>query len=934
MMGGFMAFFLLGTAILLFIMNVLSTDYTKDRTALKEKTLLAQEINTAFNEVFLNSRGYLAYGNVELRDSAVEKKTEIRKMTNRFEKLATTRSDNEALSQIEEFTAYYFSEVLPSLFDKYESGEKGLALEESSWEVMEPVGEFREYLTNYIHELDNELNKRYEKLRNTQETIMIVFIVFIFGILLTVLGIIRIMLIQVGKPLAELAHAANDIANGQPASILLGRNRKDEIGTLSAAFQKMAQKVLEKEQDLLEQNYTLLERKEELHAQQEELEKTLKVLQEHDRKLSGRNELINNMSRSLNKQNVLDSVVSNMSRILKADRGIIVLPTDFSYASEGISSQGRMGFVEHLKSGILDRLVASKGPLLTERRTRPQENGYHTEEFYCQDLYLPVLTAEDELSAVMCFTRFGAPFEQEVYEDWRALSRNIGIALDKIALFEITEKERMLNQHILDTIQEGIQLVDKEGTILQVNAQFCEMFGIQNPDPAGMQYSIWSKKMAGFMEEGRAFLDFLKDSGSMDTCTYKMMETGRVIKVYCKEAWQGSERLGTVYVHRDTTKEFEVDQMKSEFVSTVSHELRTPLASILGFSELMMNRELKPERQKKYVSTIFNEAKRLTGLINDFLDVQKMEAGKMTYEKKPVDVIPILKDVAALHQEVSDKHQIVLEAMLEKAIILGDSDKVGQVFRNLLSNAIKYSPDGGRIKISVYKDINGFTIDVADEGIGIPKESIGKLFTKFYRVDNSDLRKIGGTGLGLAIVNEIVKALGGEVTVKSNQGVGTTFTVTFPHYSPETEQQSREEEQLISGYRVLVVEDDPSLGILICQELEESGFQVTYFSKALPALQYMEQNPPDAVVLDIILEGGGLDGWAIMKKMKQKEALKTIPIIVSSALDEKVKGMKLGAQEYLVKPYKTSQLSKTIMQTLLGVGKYGQIFIPGEHTKE
>ncbi|MCQ6278570.1 GHKL domain-containing protein [Bacillus sp. EB600] len=220
--------------------------------------------------------------------------------------------------------------------------------------------------------------------------------------------------------------------------------------------------------------------------------------------------------------------------------------------------------------------------------------------------------------------------------------------------------------------------------------------------------------------------------------------------------------------------------MKSELVSTVNHELRTPLSSILGFTELMLNRELKTDRQKKYLATILKETKRLTALINDFLDVQRMEAGKQDYHNKVIKLLPILNHTIESQQINTSKHQIILESGSPSPMILGDQAKIEQVFTNLLNNAIKYSPSGGIITVQVSEGNHQVKIAVSDNGLGIPEEALDKVFTKFYRVDNSDRRKIGGTGLGLSIVQEIVKAHGGELTVQSTYGKGSTFTILFP----------------------------------------------------------------------------------------------------------------------------------------------------------
>lgn len=365
----------------------------------------------------------------------------------------------------------------------------------------------------------------------------------------------------------------------------------------------------------------------------------------------------------------------------------------------------------------------------------------------------------------------------------------------------------------------------------------------------------------------------------------------------------------------------------SELVSTVSHELRTPLASILGFTELMIHRDLKRDRQEKYLQTIYNETKRLTALINDFLDIQRMEAGKQTYEKKFLDLKSILEKVIETQEVNLTKHHIRLINEGKKGLVLGDPGKLEQVFTNIIHNAIKYSPKGGEIEIKLYQMDERLLVDVKDEGLGIPKESIQDLFTKFYRIDNSDRRSIGGTGLGLAIVQEIMLAHSGKVSVISEYGKGSTFTCSFPSVPAQSEMEpiGVTKEYV---HKVIIIEDDLSLGQLICQELRECGFKATLFSSGIEALADLKKDIPDCIVLDILLEKGEIDGWGILEEVKSNELLKNIPIIISTALDEKEKGYSLGATDYLIKPYKPSHLSKTIMQALDKTEKSGLIFIP------
>ncbi len=798
------------------------------------------------------------------------------------------------------------------------------------------VEEFTEQTKSLSTLLEEELTNNSIKLTKKQSflqnSVITFFILFLILLLFTIQRIIR----NVGKPLADFTFSANEIAAGRDAAIKVDENRKDELGTLSVAFQKMVNSIQEKEQDLLAHNEELIAQQEELQAQQTELQVTLEMLTENEQNLIRRNELINGISTSLDKAEVLQSIVESMCKVIRADKGLITFLNEDTFASFGVSKYGVEQFRHNLNSGLNQRLVAYKKAFTVKREQSAPEKGFHETLNYSYDLYLPILSALQEVNAIMVFSRYDEPFSEEEQVEYETLARQISISLEKIKLYEQSEENRRLNQDILNTVQEGIQLIDQEGKIVQANQQLIKIFksSYSIEEMIGLSRDKWIRIMAEKIQEDD-FIELLE--GVIKAATslpdeehsfiYQMNESNQVIQVYCLMLQDNDGNSGTLLVHRDITKEYEMARMKSEFVSTVSHELRTPLASVLGFTELLLTRELKPERKTKYLQTIYNEATRLTALINDFLDIQRMESGKQTYEKKFIDITSILQNVIKLQEVNTSMHSIDLSVELEDTIILGDRIKIEQVFTNLLSNAIKYSPNGGSILIRIYGNNDIVSIDIKDEGLGIPKDAIPNLFQQFYRVDNSDRRRIGGTGLGLAIVQEIVKAHGGVISVSSEYGKGSIFTTNFPRVMMKVNKQNEDEAAPMLKYTIMVVEDDLSLAELLNHELQDCGFHVSYHNSGKKALEQMKISPPDAIVLDIMLEDE-IDGWTIMKEMKASEEWKDIPIFVSTALDEKEYGFSLGAQDYLVKPYKPNQLSKLIMHTLLSDEKNGQIMLP------
>lgn len=932
----FLSLILIGTSLNLFFQYKQSNDYIEKRALIVEKEKITRDLYYTLNTALFDVRGYFAYGNEELKKRAYSQQPEIRKLAKKLEASATNDDDSEYVRELNSFVDYYFVETLPQAVGYYESGRQDELINLAQLGATTRTNEFLDLTHEYMDVIDNELNTAINDMRRTQTIYQNVFLAFIIFLLVFLFRIIRQMLTNIDAPLSHLAKTASDITEGKDSEIFIDPQRKDEIGVLSFALKKMLHSIQEKEQNLLAQNEELLAQQDELYAQQSELENALYVVNESKIKIENRNELTNKLTNTLEKQKLLDSIVLQMSRIIKADRGLIILLEDQAYSSYGISSTGVEQFKKNIYNGLNSILIVHQQPYTIKREIVESEKGYHEGKLYSYDLYLPVISSNDVVTAIMVFSRFGHAFRESEIEELQSITKQMSNSLEKVYIHELTETERLRNQSILNTTHEGIQLIDQSGVVLLVNKALCEMFECiaDGRDLVGLDLQDWTSFMQKDMEEKDEFLQFVQSAietnhlNNSNSFIYKRLDKHQVIKVYSEALFQEDIRIGTILVHRDITKEFEVDQMKSEFVSTVSHELRTPLASILGFTELMLHRDLKPDRRLKYLTTVYNEAKRLTALINDFLDVQRMEAGKHTYEKKYFELLPVVESVSNTLRATTTIHEITVTSTAENDWILGDREKIEQVLTNLVGNSIKYSPNGGNIILNLFETNGILRLDITDEGLGIPENVGDSIFTKFYRVDNSDRRKIGGTGLGLAIVKEIMNAHEGDVTFTSKYGNGSTFTISFPIVKKEVTSSTDKVGVQASNYKVFVIEDDESLLDLISQELLDNRFTVTQFTNGDHAMDALMEGVPDAVILDITLDKGNVDGWDIMRFMKEKKELKQIPVIISSALDERDKGLANGAEEYFVKPYKTSQLSKIVMQLLLKIGKEGQVIVP------
>ncbi|MBV6684198.1 response regulator [Bacillus sp. JRC01] len=930
LMTGFILVFLIGAGCLYWYDHKLSVEYDETKAKLDDRKEVAQKLDRQFNRIFFEGRGYVAFERDEFKEDILELENKIKVSINELRRVSTTPDDRIFASEVESFYDYYVR-IVDETFELIDQGKIDEVKKNSENGNTERVSTFLRQLDNYNDSIQQSTDEAYGELRSKEATSQTVFLSFVLIMLLLLMRIMRSIARQIGKPLEEVATSAQHISEtGTYQNWSFEKDRQDEIGQLSRAFEKMVFTVQDKEEHLVAQNEELQAQQDELEAQQEELERLLHLAQDRGGQLEQRNEFINGISNSLNKGEVLESIVKSMCTIIDAPRGMIVLKDDHdTYASFGISDEAIKQFLTNIDNGLHQRLFETKEPFCVKRKLDTSEKGYHEELMYSYDLFIPVLSSGEELQAFMVFSRFGDGYTEKEQREYQGFAKQISISLRNILLYEDSERIRHMNQDILNNLQEGIQLVDPMGDSLLVNTKFARIIGSDMDALKDVPYSKWGCGIVAQVENGDELKNYyqsvIRHQETGNSMIYRLTEGKEVFQVYSTSLYHEEQHIGTIFVHRDITKEYEVDQMKSEFVSTVSHELRTPLASVLGFTELMLTRDLKPERTKKYLNTIYKEAQRLTSLINNFLDVQRMESGKQTFEKKYEDVLDIIRDIVDRTKVSSPDHTFTIGRETDCTIVLGDGDKLTQAFTNLISNAVKYSPDGGDVTILMKEKGDRISIEIRDMGLGIPEESIGKLFTKFYRIDNSDRRKIGGTGLGLTIVKEILEAHGGSVTVSSELGKGSTFTVNLPIVTLDT---FKEEDQG-NGLNILVIEDDMSLASLLATELSESGFRVEHTTNGSSAIERLQHAKPDAIVLDIML-GGKLNGWDVLEKIKEDEGLIGIPIIISSALDEKEKGMTLGASDYLMKPYHPSKLSKTILHLLLKKGIKGNILVPTE----
>ncbi len=371
---------------------------------------------------------------------------------------------------------------------------------------------------------------------------------------------------------------------------------------------------------------------------------------------------------------------------------------------------------------------------------------------------------------------------------WRDELGEISSAINRMAeqlrerLEEATgEKEQL--RAVLDGMVEGVLVVDAAGKIVLANDRLREFTGVWT-DVRGRTplEAIRDRQLDEIIQEAAASEEAVFRELSL------LRRPPRTLRVHAvRFPSAGRPRMGTVAVVHDVTELSRLEQVRQDFVANASHELRTPLAAIRGFAETLLHGgELSEPERRSYLEIIDRHARRLTNLVGDLLELSRIERREAGFELARVDVAG-LADVLVRDSRprFEEKRLAVAQRVTGSPVAWADAQAVEQILTNLLDNAAKYTPAGGRIEVVVEGEPELVRVRVADTGIGIPREDLGRIFERFYRVDKARSRALGGTGLGLSIVKHLVQRLGGEISVESEPGQGSSFAFTLPRFDPD-----------------------------------------------------------------------------------------------------------------------------------------------------
>jgi signal transduction histidine kinase/CheY-like chemotaxis protein len=374
-------------------------------------------------------------------------------------------------------------------------------------------------------------------------------------------------------------------------------------------------------------------------------------------------------------------------------------------------------------------------------------------------------------------------------------------------------------------------------------------------------------------------------------------------------------------------------KFKDQFLSTMSHELRTPLNAVLGFSELLTEERYGSlnDRQQRYVKHIHTGGKHLLTLINDILDLSKIEAGRLQLTFENVPVPACFAEVVDTMRPLADKKsQTLLQQAPPGLSVRADPTRLKQVLMNLIGNAIKFTPEGGEIRLSATQVDEAARLEVRDSGPGIPVEEQQRIFEAFYRLVETD-KKTEGTGLGLAITRRLVELHGGSLGLESQLGSGSCFFFALPSGEVVRTQEvpaSRREIQSPESARILVIEDDRVAAQLLQSHLTSAGYDVVLCDQPGRALEMAAELQPNAVTMDIIMKP--VNGWELLSAFKTDPRTSKIPVVLVTIIDQPATGSSLGADEYIVKPVKKATLLAAVERCLShrrGIGQARPILI-------
>jgi signal transduction histidine kinase/CheY-like chemotaxis protein len=524
--------------------------------------------------------------------------------------------------------------------------------------------------------------------------------------------------------------------------------------------------------------------------------------------------------------------------------------------------------------------------------------------------------------------------------------RATAVEMEEANLKEIREARTRLTDAI-ESISEGFSLYGADDKLIVCNSRYRDLFAshadVMEPgtsfetivrtaidrgaieDAEGRSDAWLQERLERHRNPGEPHVQHRSD-GRWVRVSERKTASGGVVATYTDitELKQHEAELADLVeklqVARDAADQ--ANRTKSNFLANMSHELRTPLNAIIGYSEILQEDAVDKGDTTPIddLLKIESAGRHLLGLINNILDLSKIEAGKMDVFTEEVDIHALIEEVVSIVKPLADKNENVVKVICAANIgsFRSDQTKLKQCLLNLLSNANKFTSKGTLTLTAARKDNSRVSFHVSDTGVGMTQEQLSRLFEAFSQADASTTKRFGGTGLGLAITKHFCTMLGGDVAVESSPGKGSTFTITLPDQgvAPAARQAPVVAPVADGRATVLVVDDDPTVLSLLGKTFEKEGYRVISASNGVEALALARQHRPQAITLDVLMPQ--MDGWRTLKELKVDATLRDIPVIMVTVLNERGMAIPLGAADFMTKPVDRQRLTALLREHCLG----------------
>jgi PAS domain S-box-containing protein len=597
-------------------------------------------------------------------------------------------------------------------------------------------------------------------------------------------------------------------------------------------------------------------------------------------------------------------------------------------ASNNVGRHDKTGTRMALGEGAMGQVALTREPLIIPNyREWAGRSAQYAEVDFHAVMVAPLVIGGQLVGAIAFMDsdenrRFGA-------DDLRLVNLfapQAAIAIENARLFTAAQEQRQYFAELVSNSPVAIVTVDVHHNVVSCNPAFEKMYQYQESEVVGRNLDDFITTESTH-SEAVANTEEALASRPVKRISQRRRKDGSLVdvEVLGVPVVVNGRRVGLMALYHDISELLlarraaeAANSAKSQFLASMSHELRTPLNAIIGYSEMLQEdaAERGDTASVPDLLKIHSAGKHLLALINDVLDLSKIEAGKMELYRETFDVAPLLEQVAMTVRPLIEKHANVLEVRCAPDLGTMDSDatRVRQVLLNLLSNAGKFT-DRGVISLEAWREGAACVFRVRDTGIGMTPAQLERLFQAFTQAEASTAAKYGGTGLGLAISRRFCQLMGGDVTVESTAGKGSTFTVRLPVAAPAPapslpEDGAAEERTAGTAGTVLVIDDDAAARELIARILAKEGMEVLGAASGAIGLEIARERRPDLITLDVMMPG--LDGWAVLTALKSDPALAEIPVVMLTVVDDKHLGFALGAAEYLTKPIEREQLTQVV----------------------